>query len=138
MRDLLQEYSDVFSGKPSVTSVATHRIDTGDFTPIRCSPYRVPQKLEDDVNKEIANMLQTGIICPSTSPWAFSVVIVPKPDGTIRLCVDYRKLNSVTKMDAFPAPSRDRMIAKIASAKYITTLDLTKGYWQIPLESPND
>lgn len=80
-------------------------------------------------------MLNMGTIRPSTSPWAFSVVIVPKLDGTTRLCVDYRKLNSVTRMDAFPVPSMDRMIEKIAPVKYITTLDLTKGHWQIPLES---
>ena len=76
-----------------------------------------------------------GIIRPSTSPWAAPVVIVPKPDGTIRLCVDYRKLDSVTKMDAYPIPSMEKMIEKIASAKFISTIDLTKGYWQIPLET---
>ena len=133
MKDLLRKYADVFSGNPSVTSVATHRIDTGDSAPIRCSPYKVPQKLEEVVNNEIENMFKMGIIRPSASPWAFPVVVVPKPDGTIRFCVDYRKLNSITKMDAYPVPSTDRMIEKIALATYITTLDLTKGYWQIPL-----
>ena len=134
VKDLLRKYADVFSGNPSVTSVATHRIDTGDSAPIRCSPYKVPQKLEEVVNNEIENMLKMGIIRPSACPWAFPVVVVPKPDGTIRLCVDYRKLNSITKMDAYPVPSTDRMIEKIALATYITTLDLTKGYWQIPLD----
>ena len=76
-----------------------------------------------------------GIIRSSTRPWTAPVVLVPKPDGTIRLCVDYRKLNHVTKMDASPSPSVERMIEKIASAKYIGTIDLTKGYWQIPLET---
>ena len=69
------------------------------------------------------------------SPWASPVVIVPKPDRTIRFCVDYRKVNKVTKMDAYPIPSMERMIDKVASAKYISTLDLTKGYWQISLET---
>lgn len=135
VRELLHEYSDVFSGKPNLTRVATHKIDTGDSLPIRSSPYKIPQKLEEEVNKEIEKMLEMGIIRPSTSPWAAPVVIVPKPDGTIRLCVDYRKLNSVTKMDAYPIPSMEKMIDKIASAKYISTIDLTKGYWQIPLET---
>ena len=116
----LQEYADVFSGKPNLTDVVTHRIDTGDSPPIRCTPYKVPQKLEEEVNKEITKMLEMGIIRPSTSPWAFPAVIVPNPDGTIRFCVDYRKLNSITKMDAYPIPSMDTMIEK--------------GYWQIPLE----
>ena len=86
--------------------------------------------------KKNANTLKMGIIRPSTSPWAFPVVIDHTPDGTIRLCVDYRKLHSMTKMDAFSVPSMDRMIDKIASAKYITTLNLTKRYWQIPLLTP--
>ena len=135
VRNLLHEYSDVFSGRPNLTNVATHKIDTGGSSPIRSVPYRIPQRLEQEVNKEIEKMLEMGIIRPSTSPWAAPVVIVPKPDGTIRLCVDYRKLNHVTKMDAYPIPSMERMIEKIASAKYISTIDLTKGYWQIPLET---
>jgi hypothetical protein len=75
-----------------------------------------------------------GIVRPSTSPWASPVVIVPKPDGTIRFCVDYRKLNSVTKMDVYPIPRTEQMLEKIATANFISTIDLTKGYWQIPLD----
>ena len=127
--------SDVLSGKPNLTHVTTRRIDTGEALPIHSSPYKIPQKLEEEVNKEIEKMLQLGIIRPSMSPWASPVVIVPKPDGTIRFCVDYRKVNKVTKMDAYPIPSMERMIEKVASAKYISTIDLTKGYWQIPLET---
>ena len=130
----LKEQTGVFSGRPNVTSAATHRIDIDDSLPIRCSPYRIPQCLETEVNKEIDNMLELGIIRPSKSPWAFLVVVVPKPYGNIRFFVDYRKLNKITKMDAYPIPNMDKMIEKVAAAKYITTLDLTKGYWQLPLE----
>jgi transposase InsO family protein len=132
--EILEEYSDVLSGIPNTTNAAVHQIETGDAQPIRCTPYKIPQKLEEEVNKEIQKMLALGIIRPSTSAWASPVVIVPKSDGSIRFCVDYRKLNDVTKMDAYPIPSMERMIEKIAGAKFITTLDLTKGYWQIPLE----
>ena len=122
VQELLQEYADVFSGRPNLAN---------DAPPIRCSPYTIPQKLEEEVNKaEIEKMLEMGIIRPSGSPWASPIVIFPKPDGTIRFCVDHRKI----KMDAYPIPSMDRMIEKVAAAKYITTLDLTKGYWQIPRE----
>jgi len=62
------------------------------------------------------------------SPWASLVVIGCKPDGTIRFCVDYRKVNKVTKMDAYPIPSMERVIEKVTFAKYISTIDLTKGY----------
>ncbi|XP_068684916.1 uncharacterized protein [Montipora foliosa] len=118
-----------WQGPYAVTKVfkdgLNYELDTG----------KIPQKLEEEVNKEIEKMLQLGIIRPSMSPWASPVVIVPKPDGTIRFCVDYRKVNKVTKMDAYPIPSMERMIEKVASAKYISTIDLTKGYWQIPLET---
>ena len=117
MRNLLTEFSDVFSGRPNLTHVAAHEIDTGDSLPIRSPPYKVPQKLEKEVNREVEKMLEMGIIRPSKSPWASPIVIVPKPDGTIRFCVDYRKLNSITKMDAYPIPSTERMIEKVASAK---------------------
>ena len=106
VRELLSKFSDVFSGYPNLTHVATHKIDTGDSPPLRSSPYRVPQKLEEEVNREVDKMLEMGIIRPSISPWVSPVVIVPKPDGTVKVCVDYRKLNSVTKMDAYPIPSR--------------------------------
>ena len=130
MKKLLQEYTDVFSGKPNVTNAAIHQIDTDDSPPIRCSQYKVPQRLASEVNKEIDKMLELGIIRPSNSPWAsLVVVVVPKPDRTIRFCVDYRRLNSVTKMDAYPILSMERMIERVASAKFITTLDLMKGYW---------
>ena len=68
---LLQEYADVFSGRPNLTDIVTHRIDTADSPPIRCTPYKVPQKLDEDVNKEITKMLEMGIIRPSTEKSAF-------------------------------------------------------------------
>ena len=65
----------VFSSNPSVTSVVTHQIDTGDSAPILCSPYKVPQKLKEVVNSPVGNMFKRGIIRPSASPWAFPVVV---------------------------------------------------------------
>ena len=75
MRNLLHEYSDVFWEKPNLTNVATHKIDTGGSSHIRSVPYRIPQILEEEVNKEIEKMLEMGIIRPSTSPWAAPVVL---------------------------------------------------------------
>ena len=86
---LLQEYSDIFSNIPSRTSVTEHKIYTGEATPIRSPPYRIPQSLIERVNEELHQMLEMGIVRPSKSGpplWASPVVIVPKPDGTIRLC----------------------------------------------------
>lgn len=78
-------------------------------------------------------MLECGIIEPSRSEWSFPVVIVPKKDGSIRLCVDYRKLNTVSKSDSYPMPQVDELIDRLGGAKYISTIDLTKGYWQVPM-----
>ena len=134
VRQLLEEFSDFFSNVPNRTNAVVHSIDTGQASPIRSSPYRIPQSLIKAVNEELDEMLAMGIVRPSTSPWASPVVIVPKPDGTIWVCVDYHKLNSVTKMDAYPIPRTEQMLEKIATVKFISTIDLTKGYWQIPLD----
>ena len=87
------------------------------------------------LREEIQTLLKKGIIEPSKSPWAAPIILVPKKDGTTRLCVDYRKLNAVTLGDPYPLPHVKDLINDIGKAKYITSLDLTKGYHQVPMES---
>ena len=79
-------------------------------------------------------MQELGIIEDSTSPWSSPVICVPKPEGGLRLCMDYRKLNAVTSTDVYPLPNIEHLVQKISTAKFITTMDLTKGYYQIPLD----
>ncbi|CAM4596764.1 unnamed protein product [Lepidochelys olivacea] len=80
-------------------------------------------------------MLALGVIQPSSSPWASPVVLVPKKDGSIRFCVDYRKLNAITISDAYLMDRPDKLLDKLGGAQYLTTMDLTKGYWQVPLDA---
>ena len=79
-------------------------------------------------------MLRLGVIQPSSSPWAAPVVLIPKPDKTFRFCVDYRKLNEVTISDAFPMPRIDDLIHKVGKAKFLTKIDLSKGYRQVRMD----
>lgn len=85
------------------------------------------------MSKEIAYMLEHDIIRPSQSAWSSPCLLVPKKNNSFRFCTDYRKVNSVTKSDSFPIPRMDDCIDEIASATFVSTLDLLKGYWQVPL-----
>ena len=118
---MLNKLDDVLSDVPGSTDLVGMGTDVGEATPIAQSPYSIPEKVKEGVRKELERLRESGIIVPSTSPWSFSLVPVQKPDGTIRVCVDYRKLNQVTKSDPHYMP----MLAEIVSK-----LDLTKGYYQ--------
>ena len=100
---------------------------------MRQHPYRVPHAYKDVVQQELKEMLAEGIVEPSTSDWAAPIVLVKKRDGSLRLCVDYRKLNSVSRVDAYPMPRMDELIDNLGQAQFVTTLDLTRGYWQVPV-----
>ena len=82
----------------------------------------------------IHDMLQKDIIQPSSSPWASSIILVPKKDGSLRFCIDYRKLNSVTQKDAYPLPRVDNTLEALSRSKWFSTLDLICGYWQVEIE----
>ena len=78
-------------------------------------------------------MLELGVIEPSRSEWCSPIVMVGKKDGSTRFCVDFRKVNAISKFNAYPMPRVDELLDRLGKAQLISTLDLTKGYWQIPL-----
>ena len=117
------------------TDLVTHSIDTGDHPPVRQPHRRMPFALRTKVDEMVSDMLSQGVIRPSQSPWASPVVLVRKKDGSIRFCVDYRKLNHITKLDEFPLPRIDDTLDLLAGACYFSTLDMASGYWQVGLES---
>ncbi|XP_063293534.1 uncharacterized protein LOC134578463 [Pelobates fuscus] len=130
---LLKTKQVTFSQEPGYTLLAIHKVETPGQAPLRQPPYRIPEAVREGMRKEIDEMLWLGVIEPSESPWASPVVLVPKKDGTTRFCVDYRRLNDKTVTDAYPMPRMDELLDRISAGKYLTTIDLCKGYWQIPL-----
>ena len=82
---------------------------------------------------EIQDKLDLGVIEPSISPYSSPIVLVPKKNGSVRLCIDFRKLNKVTEFDAEPMPNMEESINRMSGHKYYTKMDLSKGYWQIGL-----
>ena len=109
-------------------------IDTGDHPPIKQQPCRTPFVQREKISKLIDDMQQRGVIQPSASAWASPIVIVPKKDGTSRFCVDFRRVNAVTKKDVYPLPRIDDILDTLGGAQYFSTLDLSSGYWQIGLD----
>ena len=91
------------------------------------SVLRIPHMFRETVEEEIETMLEEGVIEPSNSEWASPMVIIKKKDDTLRLCVDYRKLNAITELDAYPIPRFEDILDQVGQARYISTLDLAKG-----------
>uniref|UniRef100_A0AAY4E6M7 ribonuclease H n=1 Tax=Denticeps clupeoides TaxID=299321 RepID=A0AAY4E6M7_9TELE len=131
--NLLRKYPSLFSDLPGRTTVLSHDIDVGNSTPIKQHPYRVNPVKRDIMRSEVDYLLQNNLAVHSQSPWSSPCLLVPKPDSTFRFCTDYRKVNSITKPDSFPLPRMEDCVDKVGAAKYVTKLDLLKGYWQVPL-----
>lgn len=115
------------------TEMISHNIDTGDHPPIH-SGIR-PSSLADraTIREEVDKMLKTGTIQPSKSPWASAVVLVRKKDSKPSFCVDYRRLNNITKKDVHPIPRQTDFLETLAKASLFSTFDCASGYWAVRL-----
>ena len=137
---LLLEYHDLFAeGSQDLgqTGRVQHKINTGTAPPIRQQVSRIPQFRRQEAKKLLDDMLGRNVIQPSNSPWASPVVLVPKKDGSLRFCVDYRRVNAVTRKDAYPLPRVDDTLDTLSGSKWFSTLDLLSGYWQVEVD-PED
>ena len=115
------------------THLIQHEINTGNAKPIKQKYFRLsPEKLKI-LNSELDRMLELNIVEPSCSPWNSPVTMVPKANGDVRLCLDSRKVNSVSKTDAYPLPYINYILDNLREAKYLTSLDLSAAYHQVPL-----
>ncbi|MCG8034843.1 MAG: DDE-type integrase/transposase/recombinase, partial [Candidatus Thiodiazotropha taylori] len=136
-KQFLQRWRHIFSSGPldlGHTQTVKHEIHLENDQPFK-EPYRhIPPSLIQEVREHLREMLQIGAIRESSSPFSSNVVIVRKKDGSIRFCIDYRKLNQRTIKDAYAIPRIDDTLHLLAGAKYFSTLDLKSGYWQVELK----
>ena len=130
---LILEYPMLFNDTPTCTSVIEHDIVVSNPRPIRQHPYRANAAKRAAMKKEVQYLLDNDLARPSSSPWCSPCLLVPKSDGTPRFCTDFRKVNAVTVPDSFPLPRMEDCIDTVGSARFVSKLDLLKGYWQVPL-----
>ena len=139
---ILLHYENVFAGTDNdlgCTSQLQHHINTGNAIPVRQPARRIPPYQREEVKALLNDMEKRGIIQPSKSPWASPVVLVRKKDNTLRFCVDYRRLNELTRKDAYPLPRVDDTLETLSGSRWFSTLDLLSGYWQVEMaESDRD
>lgn len=114
-----------------------HKIDVRDSRPIKQAPRRIPVHYRSKVYEMLEDMKKQKVIEPSCGPWASPIVLIPKSDGSLRFCIDYRKLNEVTKKDSIPLPLIEDIFDAVAGSSWFSVIDLKSGYWQVELD-PDD
>ena len=136
VKSLLQKYSSVFAtheGDLGCTNLLSHDIPLLDDVPVRQRYRRIPPSEYEAVKAHINQLLEAQVIRESGSPYASPIVLVRKKDGSLRLCVDYRLLNSKTRKDAFPLPRIEESLDSLSGARWFSTIDLASGYNQVPV-----
>ncbi len=136
LRHLLRDFVNIFAAREedcTRTALVQHNIDTGPAAPIRLRPHRLPLAKRQAAEELIRDMAANGIIETSDSPWAAPMVMVRKKTGGWRPCVDFRRLNAVTRKDSYPLPRIDDALDYVAGSCWFSSLDLRSGYWQVEL-----
>ena len=138
LQKLLKRYENIFDWDNNTigyTNVIKHKITIKEDTmPISHRPYRMSPIETEHLQKELDKYCKLGVIAPSNSPWAAPVILVKKKNGEYRMVIDYRKLNAVTKKDAYPLPRIDDLLDTLGKAKVFSALDMRAGFHQVPLE----
>lgn len=135
---LLSEFQDVFAppaGYPPAHP-CNHEIPlVAGATPVQVRPYRYPPAVKDEIERQVAEMLHSGLIQPSQSFFSSAVLLVKKKDGTFRFCVDFHQLNAITSKIKYPVLVIEELLDELTGASWFSSLDLTVGYQQIRLRA---
>lgn len=133
LRSLIQEYLDCFGNKLGRTHLIQHDIELTTEVPFSSKAYRMSPRQLDIMKAEVKRMLRLGVIKEGYSEYCSPLMLVEVPGKDPRPCVDYRKLNAITKDQVYPLPNIEERVELVSKATFISTLDLVRGYWQVPL-----
>ncbi|XP_050456461.1 uncharacterized protein K02A2.6-like [Cataglyphis hispanica] len=138
LRKFLGSELPKFQAVTGPTPVAEHQIRLKNQVPIKQRYRPRNPAMQAIIDAEVEEMERAGVIEPSRSAWNSPIVVVRKKDGKHRFCIDFQKVNEVTEKDAYPLPQVTATLDKLRRARYLTTLDLKNGYWQVPLAPESD
>ena len=133
IRNWEEEFADILMEELGLTGAVEFGIDTGDSPPIAQRPYNSPVMLREGMEEEIQWLLDKGYIRRSSSEWASQILTVRKPNGKVRLCIDFKRINAITRPLPFYMPRIEEVLEAVGKAKVISKLDLSKGYYQVPM-----
>ena len=130
----IEEMVGKFEAVRGPSNIAEHKVLMKDDRPIKQRYYPRNPAMQELINEEINKLLEIGCIEPSHSPYSSPIVMVKKPSGEWRLCIDFRQINARAIPDAYPLPRIGHILDQLRNAEYISSIDLRNGYWQIPME----
>src|SRR5215208_61882 len=137
VKHILEEFRDIIASDESELGQAKgnvqHEINLEIEDPIALSPIKVPLLYKEQVEEEVDAMIKQRVIRPSKSSWGFNMVLVDKPNGRKRICVNYKKLNKVTNKDKFPKPNLHQILEELKGASVYSKIDLWSGFYQCPM-----
>lgn len=136
LKEVFVESTDVFALDDSelgCTSLVQHSIDTGDHKSVKQQSYRTPLVYREKIKKVVDEMQEQGVVKPSIL-WASPIMLVPKKDGSLHFCIDFRRLNSITRKNIYLLPCVEDILDTLGGTKYFTSLDLASSYWQVELD----
>ena len=129
VRTMLTPYGGMWNGTLGEVRATNHRIElTSGARPLRCQPHRAGPRAREAEQTSVDEILANGVVTRSKSEWASPVVLIPKQDGNLRFCIDYRRLNALTVQYTYPIPCMGKCLDAHGEAKVFTTLDYNSGY----------